>query len=50
MRSAFPARSKPDHITLELTRDQVRATPEYKEDKPIVVLGLLGSLQTLPSL
>ncbi len=46
----FPGDKQPDHITLELTRDQVRATPEYKEDKPVVVLGLLGSLQTLPSL
>lgn len=32
-----------DHnrIVLELTRDQVKAAPEYQEGKPIVVLGAL---------
>jgi hypothetical protein len=30
-----------------LTKDQVTAAPEYKEDTPIVVLGALGSLQPL---
>jgi PRC-barrel domain len=35
------------HITLELTRDQVKAAPEYKEDQPIVVLGASGSLEPL---
>ena len=37
--------TKSDSITLELTKDQVRAAPEYKEDKPVVVLGASGSLQ-----
>jgi hypothetical protein len=37
--------NKSDSITLELTKDQVRAAPEYKEDKPVVVLGASGSLQ-----
>src|ERR1700722_5411816 len=36
---------KSDAITLELTKDQVNAAPEYKEDAPIVVLGASGSLQ-----
>jgi PRC-barrel domain len=36
---------KSDSITLELTKDQVRAAPEYKEDTPIVVLGASGILQ-----
>ena len=36
-----------DHITVDLTRDQVKAAPEYKEDAPIVVLGATGSLQPL---
>ena len=36
-----------DSITLELTKDQVTAAPEYKEDTPIVVLGASGSLQPL---
>jgi hypothetical protein len=38
---------KGDSITLELTKDQVTAAPEYKEDKPIVVLGAAGSLKPL---
>ena len=29
------------------TKAQVAAAPEYKEDKPIVVLGASGSLQPL---
>lgn len=36
--------NKKDSITLELTKDQVKAAPEYKEDKPIVVLGASGRL------
>jgi hypothetical protein len=39
--------NKGDSITLELTKDQVTAAPEYKEDAPIVVLGASGSLQPL---
>jgi hypothetical protein len=38
---------KGDSITLELTKAQVAAAPEYKEDKSIVVLGAAGSLQPL---
>jgi len=34
-------------IGLELTRDQVKAAPEYKEDQPIVVLGASGTLEPL---
>jgi hypothetical protein len=45
----FPPPGKPDaKITLELTRDQVKAAPEYQEGKPIVVLGALGKLEPLP--
>jgi hypothetical protein len=36
---------KKDSITLELTKAQVAAAPEYKEDKPIVVLGQAGNLE-----
>ena len=36
-----------DAITLELTKAQVAAAPEYKENKPIVVLGAAGNLQPL---
>jgi hypothetical protein len=39
--------NKGDSITLELTKDQVTAAPEYKEDTPIVVLGAAGSLEPL---
>ena len=39
--------NKGKSITLELTRDQVKAAPEYKEDKPMIVLGASGSLAPL---
>jgi hypothetical protein len=39
----FPAGQKQGPIVLELTRDQVKAAPEYQEGKPIVVLGSLRS-------
>jgi hypothetical protein len=39
--------NKSDSITLELTKEQVTAAPEYKEDTPIVVLGASGNLQPL---
>lgn len=49
--SALRFPSSEDHlerIVLELTRDQVRAAPEYKPDKTVVVLGASGSLESLP--
>jgi hypothetical protein len=42
-----PAAPKRYRIFLELTRDQVRAAPEYKERRAIVVLGPSGSLEPL---
>jgi hypothetical protein len=39
--------NKSDSITLELSREQVKAAPEYKDGTPIVVLGASGSLQPL---
>jgi len=39
--------NKSDSITLELTKEQVTAAPEYKEDTPLIVLGASGSLQPL---
>jgi PRC-barrel domain protein len=39
--------NKKESITLELTLEQVKAAPEYKEDTPIVVLGASGTLQPL---
>jgi PRC-barrel domain len=45
----FPQPGKPGaHIWLELTRDQVNSAPEYKDGKPVVVLGALGKLEPLP--
>lgn len=38
---------KNSSITLELTQDQVKAAPEYKEGTPVVVLGASGSLNPL---
>ena len=37
----FPQPGKGGRIALELTRDQVKAAPEYQEGKPVVVLGAL---------
>ena len=39
--------NKSDSTTLELTKEQVTAAPEYKEDAPVVVLGASGTLQPL---
>jgi len=45
----FPQDAKKgERIALELTSDQVRAAPEFKDDKPVVVLGASGSLESLP--
>ena len=44
-----PPSGKSDaRITLELTRDQLKAAPEYQDGKPVVVLGALGKLEPLP--
>ena len=45
----FPQPGKPGgRIALELTRDQVKAAPEYQDGKPVVVLGAQGKLEPLP--
>jgi PRC-barrel domain len=45
----FPSDAKKtEPIRLDLTRDQVQAAPEYKQDKPVVVLGASGRLESLP--
>jgi sporulation protein YlmC with PRC-barrel domain len=41
-----PTGNKNDRISLDLTRDQVKAAPEYKEGKPVVVLGAAEGLQS----
>jgi PRC-barrel domain protein len=45
----FPPPGQPNaKITLDLSRDQVKAAPEYQEGKSVVVLGALGKLEPLP--
>jgi hypothetical protein len=43
-----PMAAKRYRVVLELTRDQVKPAPEYKEGKPIIVLGPSGTLEPLP--
>ncbi|MPZ33885.1 MAG: hypothetical protein GEV13_23320 [Rhodospirillales bacterium] len=43
-----PAAEKRYSIVLELTRDQVKPAPEYKEGKPVLVLVASGKLEPLP--
>jgi PRC-barrel domain len=43
-----PAASARYRIVLELTKDQVKPAPEFKDGKPIIVLGTSGSLEPLP--
>jgi hypothetical protein len=40
---------KAGHATLEFTRDQVKAGPEYQDGKPVVVLVAQGKLEPFPS-
>src|ERR1700758_4338078 len=42
-----PAGDAQGMVTLELTRDQVKAAPEYKDKQTVIVLGASGSLQSL---
>ena len=45
----FPQPGKPgERIALDLTRDQVKTAPEYRDGKPVVILGALGKLESLP--
>jgi len=45
----FPVNgNKLERVTLEWTRDQVRAAPEYRDDKPVVVLEAASNLEPLP--
>ena len=44
----FDLDEKRELVTLELTRDQVKAAPEYKDKQSVVVLGAAGGLQSLP--
>jgi hypothetical protein len=45
----FPQPGKAgERIALDLTRDQVKSAPEYRDGKPVVILGALGKLESLP--
>ena len=35
----FAPEDRPQHIIVDLTRDQVKAAPEYRRGKPVVVMG-----------
>jgi hypothetical protein len=43
-----PAGDKAGRVTLEFTRDQLKAGPEYQDGKPVVVLGAQGKLEPFP--
>ena len=43
-----PDAGKRYSIALELSREQVKAAPEYKQGEPIVVLGPTGTLERIP--
>ena len=36
----FGSGEKPAHVVVELTQAQLKAAPEYKDGKPVVVLGV----------
>lgn len=44
----FSPADKPSQVTLDLTKDQVKAVPEYVEKKPVVVLGATGTVHAMP--
>ena len=43
-----PAAEKRYSVVLEVTRDQVKEAPEYKEGKPVIVIVASGKLEPLP--
>jgi hypothetical protein len=42
-----PASSRRDVVTLELTRDQLKEAPEYKDRQSVIVLGVSGGLEPM---
>jgi hypothetical protein len=44
----FATDQSSERITLDLTRDQVKDAPDYKEGKPIMVLTRSGASETIP--
>jgi hypothetical protein len=43
------ALGRKDPIILDLTRDQVKAAPEYKDGRPLVLIGTAETLQPYPA-
>ena len=44
----FASDKSSERITLDLTRDQVKDAPEYKEGRPIMALTKSGASEALP--
>jgi PRC-barrel domain protein len=44
----FTPGDSPTPVTLDLTKDQVKAAPEYAEKKPVVILGAAGVVHPMP--
>jgi hypothetical protein len=44
----FSPSDKPSQVTLNLTKDEVKAAPEYGDKKPVVVLGATGGVHPMP--
>ncbi len=44
----FTPGDNPTPVTLDLTKDQVKAAPEYAEKKPVVILGAAGVVHPMP--
>jgi predicted metal-dependent RNase len=45
---SFAPTEKRDVVTIELTREQVKTAPEYKDKRAVIVLGAAGPLPVLP--
>jgi hypothetical protein len=44
----FADETRRDVVTLELTRDQIKSAPEYKNRRAVIVVGAVGSLPLTP--
>lgn len=44
----FTPGDNPSPVTLDLTKDQVKAAPEYADKKPVVILGAAGVVHPMP--
>lgn len=44
----FTPGASPSPVILDLTKDQVKAAPEYADKKPVVILGAAGVTHPLP--